>query len=73
MSIFRFELKDGGQVSVLEGSSRSRAEAEDEAVLFLGEVLRDRPEIGKGPISVTVMEDDKACFAAQVNFVRLAK
>lgn len=68
MSTYHFELREGDQITILEGSSRSSAEAESEAVQFLGELLRDRPEISDAPIRVTVVRDSQRVFTAEATF-----
>lgn len=68
MSTYHFELREGDQITILEGSSQSSAEAESEAVQFLGELLRDRPGICDAPIRVTVVRDSQRVFTAEATF-----
>jgi len=62
MSIYTFELAQDGSSTILDGGSKSDADAKCEAVRFLGELLKDGAGILPGPAFVTVLKNDHPIY-----------
>lgn len=65
MNTYCFELAQDGGSTILDGGSKSEADAKCEAVRFLGELLKDGADTLPGPACVTVLKDDHPIYRVE--------